>query len=168
MRDETKDVLTGGMFAGLLGYLTVVVLFALLNLAMGRSPFYTPAMFGAVLFYGLEDPAALEITPGPVLAYNMVHVLAFVALGVFASWLVTQAERYPVARYAILVVLIFVAAHLYAALLLFAQPLLAGSAWWQVGVVSVAAALVMGWYLVRQHPVLRRQLTDVPLGDEEG
>ncbi|UCF40232.1 MAG: hypothetical protein JSW43_10905 [Gemmatimonadota bacterium] len=168
MRDEVKDVLRGGMFAGLLGYLTVVVLFALLNVVMGRSPFYTPAMFGAVLFYGLEDPAALEITPGPILAYNMVHVLAFVALGVFASWLVTKAEEYPVARFAILFVLIFVAAHIYAALLLFAQPLLAGSAWWQVGVVSLAAALAMGWYLMRQHPALKRQLTDVPLGDEEG
>jgi hypothetical protein len=167
MREETKDVLTGGMFAGLLGYLTVVVLFALLNLAMGRSPFYTPAMFGAVLFYGLDDPTALEITAGPVLAYNMVHVLAFVALGVFASWLVTKAERYPVARYAILFVLIFVAAHIYAAMLLFAQPLLAGSAWWLVGVVSLAAACVMGWYLLRQHPALRRGLTDVPLGEEQ-
>jgi hypothetical protein len=166
MRDETKDVLTGGMFAGLLGYLTVVVLFALLNVAMGHSPFYTPAMFGAVLFYGLEDPAALEITPGPILAYNMVHVLAFVALGVLASWLVTKAEEYPVARYAILFLLVFVAAHIYAALLLFAQPLLAGSGWWQIGAVSLAAAVVMGWYLVRQHPVLQRGLGETPLGDE--
>jgi hypothetical protein len=166
MRDETKNLLTNGMFAGLLGYLTVVVLFALLNLLMGRSPFYTPAMFGAVLFYGLEDPAALEITPGPILAYNMVHVLAFVALGVLASWLVTKAEEYPVARYAILVLLVFVAAHIYAALLLFAQPLLAGSGWWQIGAVSLAAAIAMGWYLVRQHPVLRRGLGETPLGDE--
>jgi hypothetical protein len=157
MRDETKNLLTSGMFAGLLGYLTVVVLFALLNLAMGHSPFHTPAMFGAVLFYGLEDPAALE----------MVHVLAFVALGVLASWLVTKAEEYPVARYAILVLLVFVAAHIYAALLLFAQPLLAGSGWWQIGVVSLAAAVAMGWYLVRQHPVLKRGLRETPLGDEE-
>ena len=168
MRDETKHVLTGGMYAGLLGYFTVVVLFALLNLALGRSLFYTPAMFGAVLFYGLEDPAALEVTPGPVLAYNMVHVLAFVVLGLFASWLVTKAEQYPVARFAILFVLIFVAAHIYAALLLFAQPLLAGSAWWQVGVVSLAAAVAMGWALVRQHPALKRGLSETPLGDEEG
>lgn len=167
MRDQTKDVLTGGMFAGLLGYLTVVVLFALLNLAMGRSPFYTPAMFGAVLFYGLDDPAALQVSPGPVLAYNMVHVLAFVLLGIFASWLVTKAEQYPVARFAILFVLIFVAAHIYAALLLFAQPLLAGSGWWQIGVVSLAAAVAMGWYLLRQHPILKRGLRETPLGDEE-
>ena len=154
------------MFAGLLGYGTVVVLFAVLNAIGGRSPFYTPAMFGSVLFYGLADPAQLRVTAGPVLAYNMVHVLAFLVLGLFASWLAVKAERYPVARYAILVLLIFVGAHLYAALLLFAQPLLSGMAWLQILVVSTAAAIVMGWYLLRQHPLLREQLKRVPLGDE--
>jgi hypothetical protein len=122
-------------------------------------------MFGAVLFYGLEDPTALEITPGPVLAYNMVHVVALVALGMLASWLVSKAEQYPVARYLILFVLIFVAAHVYAALLVFAQPLIAG-VWWQVGLVSIAAAVVMGWYLVTQHPLLKRGLMEQPMGEE--
>lgn len=154
------------MFAGLLGYATVVVLFALINIIVGQSPFYTPAMFGAVLFYGLEDPATLEIAPGPVLAYNMVHVLAFLVIGVFMSWLVALSERYPVARYALFFALLFVGAHIYAALLVFAEPLLAGAAWIHIGIVSVAAALVMGWYLLRQHPLLREQLKRVPLGEE--
>ncbi|MGD8726378.1 MAG: hypothetical protein PVH40_01970 [Gemmatimonadales bacterium] len=154
------------MFAGLLGYFTVVALLALVNLLAGKSMFYTPALFGSALFYGLEDPAALEIAPGPVLSYNMVHVLAFVMLGMFASWLVTKAERAPVARYALFFVLIFVAAHLYAAILVFAQPLLAGKAWLEILLVSAAAAAVMGWYLLRQHPLLREQLKRVPLGDE--
>ena len=166
-RSETKLVLNGGLFAGLLGYGTVVVLFALINVLAGQSPFYTPAMFGGVLFYGLSDPSALQITPGPVLAYNMVHVLAFLALGFVASWLVAKAERYPVFRYAVLFVLIFVGAHIYAALLLFGQSLLTGGAWWQIGVVSLAAAVVMGWYLLRLHPALREGLTTLPLGDEE-
>jgi len=154
------------MFAGLLGYATVVVLFAVINILAGRSAFYTPAMFGSVLFYGLEDPATLEITPGPVLAYNMVHVLAFLVIGMFTSWLVALSERYPVARYALFFALIFVGAHIYAALLVFADPLLAGAAWIHIGIVSVAAALVMGWYLLRQHPLLREQLKRVPLGEE--
>jgi hypothetical protein len=154
------------MFAGLLGYATVVVLFAVINMIAGRSAFYTPAMFGAVLFYGLEDPTTLEITPGPVLAYNMVHVLAFLVIGMFTSWLVAVSERFPVARYALFFALIFVGAHIYAALLLFAEPLLTGAAWIHIGIVSVAAALVMGWYLLSQHPLLREQLKRVPLGEE--
>ncbi len=150
----------------MIGYFTVVILFAVLNVLAGQSPFYTPAMFGSVLFYGLEDPAALEVTPGPVLAYNMIHVLTFVALGIFASWLVTKAERYPAARYAIFFVLLFVGAHIYAALLVFAQPLLAGKAWLEMLFVSVAAAVAMGWFLLRLHPLFREQLKRVPLGDE--
>jgi hypothetical protein len=166
MRDEAKLILTGGLFAGLIGYATVVVLYAVINLLSGHSPFYTPAMFGATLFYGLEDPSALVIAPGPVLAYNMVHVLAFLALGLLASWLVAQAEKYPVVRFVTLFVLVFIAAHIYVALFLFARPLLSGGAWWQIGVVSGAAVATMGWYLLRQHPLLRKSLGAVPMGEE--
>jgi len=167
MRNETKRVLTGGLFAGLIGYATVVVLFAVINLAAGRSPFHTPAMFGAALFYGLEDPTGVEIAAGPVLAYNMVHVLGFLLLGLVGSWLAEKAEQVPAARFAILFVLVFVAAHLYAALLIFAQPLLTGAVWLQVGFVSVAAAAAMGWYLLAMHPVLKADLSSLPIGDEE-
>jgi hypothetical protein len=38
MRATTKQALTGGLYAGLLGYLVVVVFLALVNLLAGRSP----------------------------------------------------------------------------------------------------------------------------------
>ena len=128
MRRDTKLMLNGGLFAGLLGYGTVVVVFAMFNVVSGRSPFYTPAMLGAALFYGLEDPSMLRVSPGPVLAYNMVHVLGYVALGMLGSWLVSKAERYPAARFAALFVAVFVAGHVYAALVIFASPLLGDDA----------------------------------------
>lgn len=165
-RNETKLILNGGLFAGLLGYGAVVVLFAVFNLLAGRSPFYTPAMFGAVLFYGLDDPAALVITPAPVLAYNMVHLLGYLALGMAGSWMVAKAEQYPVARFAVLFVVLFVAGHLYAALLIFAEPLLAGGAWWRILVASVSSGVVMGWWLLRLHPRLRAELLRLPMGEE--
>lgn len=165
MREDTRLVLSGGLFAGLMGYGTVVIFFAVLNLVAGRSPFYTAALFGSALFFGLEDPSQLAVTPAPVLAYNMVHVLGFLVLGLLASWLVGLAERYPVARFFILFVLVFVAGHVYAGLLLFAQPILPGAAW-QVAAASLLAALLMGWYLLRLHPLLRRELKTIPMGDE--
>ena len=167
MRPETKLMLRGGLFAGLLGYGTVVVVFAAANVLGGRSPFHTPAMLGSAMFYGLQDPATLVVTPGPVLAYNMVHVLAFVVLGMLAAWLVAVSERYPAARFLALFVLVFVGGHVYAALLIFAEPLLRGSAWLVIAVASIAAAVVMGWYLLRLHPSLRSGLSEVPLGEEE-
>jgi hypothetical protein len=165
MTEKTKLVLTGGLVSGLIGYASVIVVVSVLNMLTGRSPFYTAAMFGSALFYGLDTPAAVQITPGPVLAYNMVHVLTFLAIGMFASWLVMLAERYPTAQYFILVVLIVVAFHVFAGLLLFAEPLLGRSAWIIVGLGGIAAALVMGWYLLRLHPLLRQELEKIPMGD---
>ncbi len=165
-RDEWRTLLRGGLFAGLLGYMVVVVVMAGLNVLAGRSVFHTAALFGSAIFYGLDDPAALQIAPGPVLAYNMLHVLAFLGLGMLVSWLVVEAELHPVARYLILVALIFVAAHVYAAGLLFAAPLLGPSAWWELGLGSVAAAIAMGWYLLRLHPALRQGLREMPMGEE--
>ncbi len=166
MRATTTQALEGGLYAGLLGYLVVVVFLALVNMLAGRSPFYTAALFGSAMFYGLRDPAALVVTPGAVLTYNMVHALAFLVLGQLVSWLVMAAERYPVLRYAVLVTLIFVAVHVYGALLLFAHPLLAGSAWWQLGAASLLAAAAMGAYLLWTHPALRKSLSEIPLGAE--
>jgi hypothetical protein len=168
MRTATRDILTGGLYAGLIGYGTVVVVIALLNVLGGRSPFHTAALFGAALFYGLKDPAALVLAPGPVLAYNAAHMVAFLALGMGASWLVAVAERYPTAQYLVLFVLIFVAFHVFAALGFFAQPLLGAAGWWQVGAGTVAAALLMGWYLWRGHPLLQRELRDIPMGEAPG
>jgi hypothetical protein len=165
MTERTKLVLAGGLVSGLIGYATVVVLVGALNLVMGRSLFHTAALFGSVMFYGLEDPAALRIEAGPVLAYNMVHVLTFLAVGIFASWLVSLAERFPAAQYFILVVLVFIAFHVFAGLLLFAAPLLGGGAWLIVGVSGVVAAALMGWYLLRTHPLLRQELRDIPMGE---
>jgi hypothetical protein len=63
------------------------------------------------------------------------------------------------------VILIFVAFHVFAALLLFAEPLLGGGAWLIVGVSGVVAAGLMGWYLLKTHPLLQQELKDIPMGD---
>lgn len=168
MTERSKLVLAGGLVSGLIGYGTVVIVVSLLNLLTGKSPFYTAAMFGSAMFYGLEDPAVLTVEAGPVLAYNMVHVLTFLAVGMLASWLVSLAERYPAAQYLVLVVLIFVAFHVFAALMLFAEPLLGPGAWFTVGGGGVAAAALMGWYLLKTHPLLRRELKEIPMGAVDG
>lgn len=165
MRLHTKKVLTAGVVAGLIGYATVMVVVALLNVVVGRSPFYTAALFGAALFYGLQDPATLVITPQAVLSYNMVHLLAFLGLGMVTSWLVALAEKYPTAQYLVLMALVFIAFHVYVFLALMAQPLLGGEAWWHIGVGSLSAAILMGWYLWRRYPLIKREMELLPMGE---
>jgi len=165
MNERTQTILRGGLMAGLIGYGTIVVFFAVLNLFEGRSPFYTAALLGSALFQGLRDPAAVQVTARPVFAYNAVHLLAFLAAGFLASWLVAEAERHPAAQYLVLVLLLVIAFHVYGAVLLAAQPLFGPGAWWRTGVPSLAAALLMGWYLLRLHPALRQEMREIPMGD---
>lgn len=165
MKLHTKRVLGAGVTAGLIGYGTVIVVVAALNILAGRSVFYTAALFGSALFYGLQDPATLVITPAAVLSYNMVHLFAFLGLGLVTSWLVALAERFPTAQYLVLVALIFVAFHVYVFLALVAQPLLGGETWWHIGAATLAAAVLMGWYLLHRYPLIKREMELLPMGE---
>jgi hypothetical protein len=108
MRDSTERLWSEGLFTGLIGYATAIAVVGVIDLLAGRSMFYTPALFGATLFYGLDDPYGLVVAAGPVLAYNMVHLLAFLVLGLAAAWCAQLAERHPTAQYLVLVLLVFV------------------------------------------------------------
>ena len=165
MRAQTRDTLIGGLWAGVIGYGAVVVIVTMLNVLAGRSPFYTAALFGSALFYHLRDPAALVVAPGPVLAFNMVHMVVFLGLGLLCAWIVSLAERVPTTQYLVLVLLLFVALHVYFAMAFLTRPLLGELVWWHVGIASLAAAIGMGWYLLATHPFLRRELREIPMGD---
>lgn len=159
-----QDVVGSGIVTGLIGYGAVAFVIAMVNIDAGRSPFYTAALFGSALFYHLTDPAALVITPGPVFAYNALHLIVFLGVGLFVSWLVSLAERYPAVVYLILFALLFVAAHMFLALAMFTHPLLGTAGVWQIVLASTAAALAMAWYVWRSHPILRHTLRDTQLG----
>lgn len=141
-----------GLFAGLIGYLTVAIVFAAVNLVMGRSPFHTAAVMGAALFYGVKDPAGVAIRPEYVIAFNGVHLLAFMAFGVAASALADLADRGWQLWYVSTFFFIFVAFHLLAAAQALATPMrvmIPDIAVWMAG---LAASALMGWYLFRVHP----------------
>ena len=106
--------------------------------------------------------------PGPVFAYNATHLIVFLGVGLFVSWLVSVAERHPAALYLIFIALVFVAGHMFIALVVFAQPLLGAAGVWQIALGSLAAAAAMAWYVWRSHPILRHDLRDFPLGEVPG
>ncbi len=95
----------------------------------------------------------------------MVHALALCALGLFASWLVVKTEKFPVIWLLTMLIVIFVTDHVYTALVLFAELLLGSVAWWQIGIASLLAAVLMWGYLLRVHPLLRRELKDIAASD---
>ena len=160
MPANRQEVLWHGVFVGLIGYATTAVSVSVGDLMQGRSFFYTVSLMGEWFFYGLQDPALVTVWPGPVFAYNGVHLVAFLAFGLFASWLASVSERGPLFWYAALVLYVMVLAHMLGAVLMMTQPMRAAIPMVQVLVPGLLAATVMGVYLLRVHPQLRHEMSE--------
>jgi hypothetical protein len=155
MRESTRRILGQGAVAGVLGYLIVAGIFAVVNLAGGHSPFRTAAELGAALFYGVRDPAQVAVTPEYVFAYNGAHLLVFLVFGFAAAWLASLADRGAQLWYVALFFFLFVGFHLVAGVQALAMPMQQAISGTMVWVAGMVAALAMAGYLVWTHPKLR-------------
>ena len=159
MTADRSETLWQGVIAGLIGYATVALLVGFIDVAFGRSFFYTAALLGEHLFYGLSDPARVVVWPGAVFAYNGLHMLAFVFIGIVAAWLAYLSEHGPELWYLGAILLLFVFLHAFAAVLLLTEDIRAALPAWTIVVPTVASGIAMGAYLVAMRPVLRHDLT---------
>jgi hypothetical protein len=155
MNESRVRYLQDTLVAALIGYATVAAFFAVLNAAQGRSVFYTAALLGSGLFYGLEDPARLVISPEPVIAFNGVHLLLFVVAGAFMAWLTRLAERTPQGWYVAVVLFLLIMAHVFGLPVWFTDPIRAEIPLWYVVVATSVAALAMAAYFLLSHERLR-------------
>ncbi|MDE3171933.1 MAG: hypothetical protein KGN74_02565 [Gemmatimonadota bacterium] len=155
MSGERSRVLTQGLIAGLIGYGTVAVVFAVANLLSGRSVFYTAALLGASLFYGVRDPAQVTVTAQYVFAYNGVHLLVFLGFGLVSAGLAELSEHLTQLWYVGLVMFFFVAFHIVAAMQVVSIPVQEAISAVGVWAAGAAAALLMGSYLLMVHPKIR-------------
>jgi len=158
MRPDRAQVLTHGLVAGFIGYAAVVIFFAIVNLIGGRSPFHTAAALGSALFYGTVDPAALTVQPGPVLAYNGVHLAISLAAGMGSAFLLFEAERHHFAWYFIF--FLFLAGFVYVLLAVGAvgAEIAHVIPWWFALSGTLVWVAGMGVYLWTQHRDLLKTL----------
>jgi hypothetical protein len=151
MKPENEKLLAQGLVAGIVGYAAVVLFFAVVNVIGGRSPFHTAAALGSVLFYDLQDPARLVIEPGPVLAYNGVHLVLSLVAGMVAAWLLFETERHHFIWY--FVMFAFVAAFMYSLVVIaiVGAEIAHVVPWWSVVTANVVWLVSLGGYLWFQH-----------------
>jgi hypothetical protein len=145
-----------GLMAGLLGAAVVALWFLLHDLAAG-APLRTPALLGAVLFHGLRDVHALQITLPLIGEYTLVHGAAFLTFGWVAAVLLDRADREP--RLLFLFVLLFCCFEVFfvALVAITAEWLLESLAWWTILLGNLLAALVMLAFFFRAHRVAWRR-----------
>ena len=153
-------MLTHGLVAGVIGYAVVVVFYATWNVAQGRSPFFTAALLGGAAFYGLEEPGAVVVWAGPVLAFNGLHLVVFLGIGMIAAWLATVSEHGANVWYVGLSLLTYGLIHVLGMVLWVAEPLRGELPTWSALLATVLALGAMALYLLKVHPRLQQELRE--------
>ena len=155
-----------GFVAGLIGAGGVALWFLIVDTINGR-PFYTPALLGSAVFWGLRDPTQVQVAFSTVIGYSMLHVIAFWVVGSVAAALAALVDTVPPTLFLVVVFFAAFEVAFYIVVAVLAQPLLGGLAWTNVAIGNALAAVGMGYYLWRVHPHIREALAAHPLGETD-
>ena len=157
------SLLQEGFDAGLLGGLTIALWFLLLD-ALAGHPLFTPSVLGQVVIFGQQSPNVNHLVPAAIAAYTAAHFVAFFLFGVMVTYLVHLSVRFPVVRFALLLLFATFEILFYGFINALSAEVGALFPLWSVLVANMLAAVVMGVYFWRKHPALRRALAREPLG----
>ena len=94
MEDNTARILKEGVIGGLAAYVSAVLVLALLHVIQGESIFHSAAAMGSVLFYGEQASEQFAVAAAPVLAYNGVHLVGSLVVGLVAAFFVFETESH--------------------------------------------------------------------------
>ena len=153
MAHVRRPVLREGVMAGLIGAAIVALWFLLYDAWRGR-PLFTPALLGTAVFYGVSTPGSVQIAPGPVIGYTILHVLAFVGIGIVAACMMVASEREPAVFVAFVTLFGIFEVFFFVILRTLSHETLGALGWWAVLAANFLASIGMLWFLVRGHPEL--------------
>ncbi len=150
-RQAAADIVMDGLFTGMIGAVVVAAWFMVLDLLRGQ-PLMTPALLGAVLLHGAAAAATTVRVGAPeVAAYTAFHFVAFMAVGLLLSWLMSLFERFPIVFFVLALLFVFLQVGfigLSVALHLEAPGLLPA---WGVMVANLLASAAMAAFLAARH-----------------
>lgn len=157
-----REVVRDGISVGLIGYAAVALFYSTFDFLASRGSLYTVNLLGQSVFRGLRDPLVLMFPLSPdwtaILSYNVVHLIVALAIGIFATSIVTMVENNPALRgvaWLIIVGGFLITVAVIATLTTPIRPLLPV---WSVVVANALAALLAGAYLLGRRPGLWRRL----------
>lgn len=146
------NILLDGLFTGMIGAIVVAVWFLILDLAAGQ-PLRTPALLGSVLLHGSGSiPDNLIVAPLEVAAYTAFHFVAFVAVGILFSYLMTLFDRFPIMFFVLLVLFLCLQVGFFFMDAALGAQLLGQLKTWTVIVANFLAAVAMALYQWKKHP----------------
>jgi hypothetical protein len=149
-----------GVAAGAIGFVTIALFFVVTDALAGRPTFYTPALLGGALFYGVTSPSDVVVAVAPVLAYSAVHLIAFLVLGVIAAGFAWVASRHRHVWFIVMNLFLLIIVHASGVVMTLTQSLQGVVSGWLVTGATAAAASTMAAYLIWASPPLRRELRE--------
>jgi len=133
------------------GAAVIMVWFFALDAVQGQ-PLRTPRLLGSALLGRAE-------TLDAVLAYSVLHVLAFVLFGLTTAALVTAADEQPLFVFPLVILYVAFEVFIFAVVLLLARWVFDELAGWAVVVGNLLAVAGMLAYYVTGHPRLAHRVT---------
>ena len=152
-----SSVLREGGVAGLLGAALIMLWFLAFDAVQGQ-PLRTPRLLGSAL---LGRPESIDA----VLAYSVLHVLAFLAFGALSAVLVAAADEQPMFLFPLVILYVVFQVFVFAVVLLLARWVFDELPGWAVVVGNLLAASGMLAYYFKGHPHLARRVV-AALADE--
>jgi hypothetical protein len=143
-----------GLVTGLIGAGAVAAWFLVLDAARGQ-PFFTPAALGAALLLGATSQADVQVTLPIVAAYTVLHVAAFVAIGIAVEWVAERVERAPAVLRAGVLTFVLLEALFIGVVGALSQWVLGALGYWAVAIGNVLALGSMAAWIFATHPRLR-------------
>jgi len=154
-----------GLISGLIGAAAVALWFFAYDVIHDR-PFFTPAALGSALFLGARGEQEVQVTAGIIMGYTILHIAAFLLVGMVAVRLVHAAERFPPVLLGIILLFVTFEVFFFGLIQIAASWLLDALSGWTILAANLVAAIGMGVYLVRQHPAVPHEFNR-PLEDED-
>lgn len=140
-----------GLVVGLIGYAAVALFVGGYDLVTGRSFFHTVATLGRGLVADPGPPGTIDT--GAVFAFNGLHLLVFLVIGVAIAKLAYAIEAHPLFWYLAFFFCIGVFFASVAAISAI-DPQHEALPGWAIVAANVVAGALMGTYLARRHPRL--------------
>ena len=155
---EQRRTIGDGIMIGLIGYGAVALFYSTFDFLAARGALYTVNMLGRAVFRGVRDPSILqfpvEFDTGAMLAYNALHLVVALAIGLIVAALVSRAERHPDQRGIVRAIIVAGFVVTVVAVGVLTAPMRPLLPWWSIVVANAAATVLAGAYLLARHPGL--------------
>jgi hypothetical protein len=146
---RSHPVLYRGILTGIVGAVAVALWLFAVDVARG-TPFHTPAALGSAMLLGASDASAVQVNLGVMAAYTVLHLAAFLVVGIAFAWLVHRAGKGSRVLVQGLVLLVILEGMFFGTVAIVSGWVVEDLGWWVLLVANVIAIASMGYWVSRE------------------